>query len=156
MDLSLHANFKKLVGMFFEQITELGSITIILILIFTTYFFEKTLSIKLFIGIIIITIIAMIIKALFFKERPKKQKTNTLIERLDASSFPSIHSARITFLTFLSVIYVNNIILKSFLIVIGILVAYSRIYLKKHYLSDVIAGIILGLIVSIGIYYIAM
>lgn len=156
MDLSLDANFKKLVKMFFEQITELGSITIILTLIFITYFFEKTLSIKLFIGIIIITIIAMIIKALFFKARPKKQKTNTLIERLDASSFPSIHSARITFLTFLCVIYVDNIILKAFLIIIGILVAYSRIYLKKHYLSDVIAGIILGLIISIGIYYIAM
>jgi len=154
MDLSLQTNFKNIIKMFFEQITELGSLTIISILIIILYFFEKNLAIRLIIGIIIITIIAMIVKAIFFRARPKKQKIRTLIERIDASSFPSIHSARITFLTFWIAIYSSDIILKTILIITGILIAYSRIYLKKHYLSDVIAGIVLGLIVSIGMYYI--
>ena len=154
MDYNIRTNLENIIRMFFNQITELGSLTIIAILIVILYFFEKELSIKLFVGVIIITLIAMIIKSLFFKARPKKQKTKTLIERIDASSFPSIHSARITFLTFWITAYSKNIILKIFLVAIGIIVAYSRIYLKKHYLSDVIAGIILGLIVSIGIYFI--
>lgn len=154
MDFSARTNLKKIIDMFFLQITELGSLAVIMALIIIIYFFEKTLSITLFIGIIIITIIATIIKSLFFKARPKKQKTTSLIERIDASSFPSIHSARITFLTFWITAYSTNWLLKIFLIVLGIIIAYSRIYLKKHYLSDVIAGIILGLIVSIGLYYI--
>ena len=154
MDYNIRTNLKNIIRIFFSQITELASFSIITALIIIIYFFDKTLSIKLCIGTIIITLIAMIIKALFFKARLKKQKTRTLIERIDASSFPSIHSARITFLTFSIVAYSTSLILNIFLIILGILIAYSRIYLKKHYLSDVIAGIILGVIVSIGMVYI--
>jgi undecaprenyl-diphosphatase len=153
MDFSIKTNLKNIIDMFFLQITELGSLSIITTLIIIMYFFEKTVSIKLFIGIVIITLIAMIIKALFFKVRPKKQKTRTFIERLDASSFPSIHSARITFLTFSIIAISTSLILTIFLIILGILIAYSRIYLKKHYLFDVIAGIVLGLIVIITLAY---
>jgi len=138
--------------MFFKQITELGSLTIILIAIFFSYFFDNALAIRLFAGVATVTIISFIIKAIFFRARPNKQPVNTLVERLDASSFPSIHSARITVLAFWLIMYVNDIILKIFLGCIGVLVAYSRIYLKKHYLIDVIAGFMLAMIVNILIY----
>ncbi len=156
MDYRPRTNLKSTTDMFFHQLTELGSLVIMMIIIIILYFFEKTLAIKLFIGIILITIIATIIKALFYRPRPKKQKYKTLVERLDASSFPSIHSARITFVTMWIALVIANPILKVILIITGLLVAYSRIYLKKHHLSDVIAGIILGIIVCLGLYYIIL
>jgi membrane-associated phospholipid phosphatase len=154
MDFRIQSNFRNLMEIFFKQITELGSLTITLIAIFMAYFLDRTLAINMFIGVVIVTLVSFIIKAIFFKTRPKKQPTNTLVQRLDASSFPSIHSARITILTFWLAIYSVDIILKIFLICIGVIVAYSRIYLKKHYFVDVIGGIILAAIVNLCMYYI--
>jgi len=153
MDKSASSNLKNLVEIFFKQITELGSLTVIAVIIIFTYFLDVQLALKLFIGMLAATIISMIIKVLFFRPRPKKQKINTIIDRLDASSFPSVHSARITILMFLLIAYSGNLILRIFLAVIGLLVAYSRIYLKRHYYIDVIGGIILGVLISMAAYY---
>jgi len=153
MDKSASSNLKNLVEIFFKQITELGSLTVIAVIIIFTYFLDAQLALKLFIGMLAATIISMIIKVLFFRPRPKKQKINTIIDRLDASSFPSVHSARITILMFLLIAYSGNLILRIFLAVIGLLVAYSRIYLKRHYYIDVIGGIILGVLISMAAYY---
>jgi len=154
MESSISSNFKSLLNVFFKQVTELGSLTIITAIIVFTFFFDKLLALKLFIGIAAVTIIAFTIKTFFFRVRPKKQSFNNILERIDASSFPSVHSARITILVFWLTIFVDDVLLKIFLVVMGIIVAYSRIYLKKHYLTDVIGGIILGVIINIIIYII--
>jgi len=153
MNSSLSSNFKSILDIFFKQLTELGSLTILTSIVIFTFFFDKTLALKLFVGVASVTIIAFIIKAVFFHARPKKQSFKNIIERIDASSFPSIHSARITILTFWLIIYSNNLLLQILLAIAGILIAYSRIYLKKHYYADVIGGIILGIILNIIIYY---
>jgi membrane-associated phospholipid phosphatase len=153
MDLRIQSNLGNLFDMFFKQITELGSLTIILIAIIFSYFFNEALAMQLFIGIVFVTVISFSIKAIFFRERPKKQPTNTLVERLDASSFPSIHSARITILMFWLIAYSTDMILKVLLLLIGLTVAYSRVYLKKHYFVDVLGGFILAMIVNILIFY---
>jgi len=154
MDLGINNNFRDLVDTFFKQITELGSLAITVVIIILTYFFDKRLSLRLFLGIASVTIISIIVKSLFFHNRPKKQKIKTLIDRIDASSFPSVHSARITIMIYLMIRYFSNIILQIFLMLIGLLVIYSRIYLKKHYFRDIIAGTLLGLIMSIIIQFI--
>lgn len=145
----MNSNFKDLMDVFFRQITELGSLVITIVIILVSYFFHRDIAIRLFIGIVAVTIIAIIIKSLFFRERPEKKKIKTLIDRIDASSFPSVHAARITVLIYWMIIYTNNILMHIILIITGLLVAYSRIYLKKHYYWDVIAGIMIGLIVGI-------
>jgi len=152
MDFKFQSNFRSLLDIFFKQVTELGSLTIVLIAVLFAYFFNNILALQLFIGIASVTIVSFIIKATFFHERPKKQSVNNLIERLDASSFPSIHSARITVLVFWLIVYSSGIVLKIILVAIGLTVAYSRIYLKKHYYADVIGGIILALIASLIMY----
>jgi undecaprenyl-diphosphatase len=154
MNSSLSSNFRSILDIFFKQLTELGSLTIITSIIIFTFFFDNTLALKLLIGIASVTIISFIIKAIFFRARPKKQLFNNIVEKLDASSFPSIHSARITILAFWLTMYSHELLLKIFLVAIGTLVAYSRIYLKKHYYADVIGGVTLGVIVNIIIYYI--
>ena len=136
---------KKIVEKFFEQITALGgivSITLILIFFLINSYYEKALV--LFFGIIITYLVSIIIRLIYFKQRPQKIPYNNIVEKINASSFPSIHSARAIFLF----IFLSNILTsqynKSVLAIIALLICYSRIHLKKHFTIDVIAGAILG------------
>jgi membrane-associated phospholipid phosphatase len=61
------------------------------------------------------------------------------------SSFPSGHSSRaFTIFSTLNKYYKNPVLFYS----IAVVVAFSRLYFGVHYLSDVLAGITIGLIVS--------
>ncbi|MBI2151801.1 phosphatase PAP2 family protein, partial [Candidatus Woesearchaeota archaeon] len=64
--------------------------------------------------------------------------------KLDASSFPSWHTARALFLALIFSEKFNYFPLTVFLITITVIVAYSRLYLKKHDIIDVLGGIVLG------------
>ena len=87
------------------------------------------------------------IKLFYYKSRPdnkKKIKHKDIFIRLNESSFPSLHSARAAVLGIALFSRYQNpaaIILAGFIIAS---VAASRMALKRHYLSDVIAGILLG------------
>ncbi len=140
--------FKKLFDIGFAQITELGGfVTYVIIAIFTLFFIHPFLFVNLILSLIAITVVAIAIKYFFFKDRPKKQSTNNLVERLDASSFPSIHTMRIFALGFWISTLFRSWIGVLYLLVIAILVSYSRIYLKKHYWSDVLGGLVLVIII---------
>ena len=136
---------------FFRDITSLGSLDLYIIillsfLIFKNYFLFR----RLLIGLIIIYAVVVVIKVFYFKDRPVKFPHSSFIDRLDASSFPSLHASRTAFLCAAFISYVNNATISVILILLAATVCYSRIYLKKHDFSDVSAGILLGVIV----YYI--
>ena len=132
----------------FKQITELGSMTIITVFAIILIFLNKELAIRTILGIAGVVIISYSIKIIFFKNRPIKQPTNTFIEKIDASSFPSVHAARITVIAFWLIIYFSNAYFRAFTIFIWLIVIYSRVYLKKHYWIDVIGGAIIALIIN--------
>lgn len=152
-DNSLKKQFLILLDAGFKQITELGSSTLTAIIALALIFFNKELALRIILGIVGVTIVSYLIKIFFFKPRPKKQSKDTFIERVDASSFPSVHAARITVVAFWLIALFNNLYLIVFAVLIGLLVIYSRVYLKKHYWSDVIGGFIISLIVNISIYF---
>ncbi len=135
----------------FEEITVLGGLMFFLLFSFWFLIQEKfTIFIVLILGQFIIYLIILIFRLFYFKHRPNRIKYRTLLEKLDANSFPSIHAARIVFLfIFLVAFVVKNIFFISLLFILTLLVLYSRIYLKKHYLIDVIGGVILGIITSL-------
>ena len=103
---------------------------------------------ELIIALALLYIIIAGIRAVFFKKRPDKQKYKGLLTKIDASSFPSMHSARsLTLAAILATVFTQNTI--RILLIIAVLgVAYTRIRLKRHYTVDVICGLILGAIVS--------
>ncbi len=150
----LEKQFSLLMNAGFKQITELGSMTLITVFAVFFIFLNQGLAIRTILGIAGVVIISYAIKMLFFKNRPIKQSTGTFIEKVDASSFPSVHAARITIIAFWLIIYFNSIYLRAFTALIWILVIYSRVYLKKHYWTDVIGGTIIALIINAIIHII--
>ena len=103
-------------------------------------------SILLF-GIFIIYFLTFVIRIFYFKSRPKKVKYSNFIEKIDASSFPSVHAARTTFILLLLLVYfVRSFFLAGGLIFVAFLACYSRIYLMKHDKVDVFGGIVLGIV----------
>lgn len=75
----------------------------------------------------------------------------------DVYSFPSGHVSRAFFITFyFSKLYPLDNLIVLCLSTWAIAVSSSRILLRRHHLLDVLAGIILGYLVSIGLSVIWM
>ena len=140
---------KKYIDQFFRDITTIGGIYIYILISLWFFAIGNThLFLQLILGAIVTFIMAVIIRLVYFKERPLKQGYINLIEKIDASSFPSLHSARVGYMFLVIISQYNFILMVTLLEVIGLLVCYSRIYLRKHDLIDVIGGIIFGLAVG--------
>jgi len=131
----------------FRDISALASpATLFFILVFLLVT-ELRLGVVFAIGIFLIEVFCYSIKVLFPTTRPDKQKYANLLEKMDAGSFPSIDSARIIFTGGMLLTIWNHVVLIILVVFLVLIVAASRIYLKRHYLKDVIGGYILGLII---------
>ncbi len=122
---------------------------IILIVIPFIFLFEdnKKSFYILLIALVINEILGSLIKIILPKTRPNGQKYNNLLEKIDAGSFPSLHSSRIT-IVYLTLFYFGTLLVfKIIFISIIPLVMLSRINLKKHFLTDIIGGFVIGLII---------
>ncbi len=89
-------------------------------------------------------LLVYILKIIILRPRP-------LINLIEASSssFPSGHTT--IMFALLPIIYKEFKEIKYIWLFISVLVAFSRIYLGVHHLSDIIGGIMLGLLVGINL-----
>lgn len=129
---------------------------IIIIFIILNYYKLYIQMIFLSISMIGNSLIFLLLKEIIQRERPISQ----LIE-LSGYSFPSGHATLSTTLAFsLYLILKDKVIYNKLLLIICIifplLISFSRVYLCVHYLSDIIAGIALGLIWVSLIYLILL
>lgn len=137
---------------FFKFITYAGSVGFLIIgLIFILIFIKnKKIFLSSSLTLLFTYIVSVIFKNIFRRERPLVN----LIEKPKDYSFPSGHTmcsiAFYGFLVYLVLKYVKNKYLRWFLIsllvLLIVLVAFSRMYLNVHYFTDVLCGAILGLI----------
>jgi|SRR3989344_2613216 len=134
--------------------SSLGSLAIYLIVTIFAFLYDVSFGLKLALGLIIILGLIILIRILYFKERPKKQEHDSFLEKIDASSFPSIHSARIAFLGTIISLAINKIYVYLLLTAIVVIVCYSRHHLKKHHGIDIIVGALIGIILGFLINFI--
>ena len=112
---------------------------------------EKLLSFKLVIALIVSYLIIVPIRLLYYKDRPIQQQYNNWFEKIESSSFPSMHATRIIFIALFFINYYKNIFVTILFVILTLIIGSSRIYLKKHFLSDVIVGYFIGIIIFIGV-----
>jgi membrane-associated phospholipid phosphatase len=110
----------------------------------------------LLLGFFVNEFVCSAIKFLWHKPRPNGQNFSNGFEKIDAGSFPSIHSSRISFV-YLSLGYIqylegNQFLLPVFVLVI-LIVGYSRYFLKKHFIVDILAGYGFGILFFFLFFY---
>lgn len=137
----------KIILLLVRDVTALGGFVFFgLTLLLMAVLGEWPFFFKLFVGLIIIAAIGIGTRLIYFKERPKKQNHKNAIEKVDASSFPSVHSARATFLALIFGVFFNKTEVTIALMAVGLAVIYSRIYLRKHDWKDALGGAVLGIL----------
>lgn len=140
---------QKYFELFFRDMTSLGGMFFYgLLVVGLGLLGHYELAKRLIFAFLIITAITVLIRSVYFKDRPKKQAHSTFLERIDASSFPSIHAARSSALAVILGEFSASPYFYAFVTCIAILVCLSRHYLKKHDTADIIAGIVLGVVVG--------
>ncbi|VVC30099.1 Phosphatidic acid phosphatase type 2/haloperoxidase [Cinara cedri] len=110
------------------------------------------MQINFLIGLLIDIFAVAIIKAFVRRRRPVGNKNDQWITvGPDVYSFPSGHVSRAFFIVFYFFkLYPLNEFMILILSIWAIAVAFSRIFLRRHHLLDVIAGSILGYLVTLG------
>jgi membrane-associated phospholipid phosphatase len=135
----------------FDELTLLGGILFYLLFMLILFLSgEYTYCFFFGLALILIYFITFIIRLFYFKQRPNKANYRNFLEKIDASSFPSIHAARSTFIFIFLVFFYSKIyylIPLYTLLFLGVL--FSRIYLKKHDYIDLFGGIIMGILLSL-------
>ena len=105
-------------------------------------------AINIPLGILVAWLVGEVtMKSLIGRVRPIEQipEEERIIKRPRHSSFPSGHTAS-SFSVVAVVLVRCNIYLLIPVLIMAILISFSRLYLRVHYLTDVLAGVIVGLV----------
>ena len=87
------------------------------------------------------------LRLIWFRPRPVPQAHGSLLQRIDASSFPSLHAVRGTaFWTLIAAVTWNPGVAAICALNV-VLIAWTRTWLKRHHPSDVAVGMVLGVFV---------
>ncbi len=113
---------------------------------------DHAAGVRIFASLLSIEAIGAAIKLVHPTERPVPMPRRTLREKIDAGSFPSLHSARIAALALTIFRLQPTPLAGGALVALILAVSASRLSIKKHYPLDVVAGIAGGIIINIIIF----
>lgn len=133
----------------FKIITFIGDQYVFIgIAILIYWFIDKKKGFKLVFVFLLSTAVTSVVKTIVKRPRPFEKDPTVLIgEKTHGYSFPSGHSQAIAVeSSFLISEYgKKKPWLKYLMLTLLILVPFSRVYLGQHYITDVIAGVLLGI-----------
>lgn len=141
--------------LFFQYCTHLGDGLIYVPLLLYCIFFNRQVIVPALLCIIICTFLTHFLKRIVFPDlmRPiSLEAEQFVIHKIQGvyinrkNSFPSGHTATAFSTALLLVTVLKNRIWAFVLPFITFLVGYSRVYLAQHFVSDVLAGMIIGII----------
>lgn len=126
----------------FNALTSLGSVYFSLLAIgFLWSFGKAVIARQLVLGLLITGVVIYALKYTFRRKRPEDHIENVI----SRTSFPSGHSGN----AFMTATILSSYLGRSLAFFsLAIIVAASRVYLEDHYLSDVIIGSGIGLVIG--------
>lgn len=151
--------------LFFQYITYLGDGLIYIPIAMYCVFYNRKYLVAVIAGIIICTIITHFLKRVVFADelRPISLEANKIIIRkIDGvpihreHSFPSGHTSTAFSMALLLAAIMKKKIWCFILPLIAFMVGYSRVYLSQHFVTDVFAGMSIGIVtayLSLLIYF---
>jgi membrane-associated phospholipid phosphatase len=140
--------YKNILNDFFASVTLFGHPVFYIFIIIILLKFNLPFALHLLPALLFVEALCIIIKLVYRKERPILQSRKGFYNLIDANSFPSVHSARISLLATAIIFYYQNILFTFLGVFLALLVGYSRIHLKRHYFFDVVFGFLLGIITA--------
>jgi membrane-associated phospholipid phosphatase len=168
--VNLHLFINQLVGSrytnaFFYYITYLGDGFVGVFLLIVILYFNVRKSVYTGLSFLIASICSQYFKRYVFadSDRPwmvfqqeNKVSVLHLVEGVDThihNSFPSGHATQ-AFAIFMCLVFTSsNRSLKLFFFFLALLTSFSRVYLSQHWLSDIVAGSLIGFLFS-ALFYI--
>ena len=104
-------------------------------------------------GTVGLALVVLAIKFTIRRRRPEGE-WGAIYRNTDPHSFPSGHAARAAMLAVLALV-VGPAWLGVVLVIWGLLVSFARVWMGVHYLSDIIAGILLGVLAGFVVLQLA-
>ena len=135
----------------FRDFSGLGNI-FILAAVFAVFIKGKSLLTAIS-GIVFVEVLCSAIKLIFSKKRPEYIPHDNFLEKIQSGSFPSVHSALIVYFGLTVMHFAGSSLVYAVFSAIIIIVGYSRYYLKKHFLIDILSGYFIGLITYLIFYF---
>lgn len=135
-------------NLFFSLVSAVGSYGIIW-LVFGMFLKKK---LKYYLGVVLLTLLVFSLQNVIGRLRPYEALQGVFyLGFIDPGgySFPSYHGAT----SFFGAVFLGEKLkkYKVYFFVLAVLISFSRIYLGAHYLTDVLAGAIIGVGVSEGV-----
>jgi len=132
-----------------HQISAFGGIALSgFAIVFSFLMGYRLLSYQLVVEILLAFAIVVLIRSIYFRQRPDKTTYKSWLGKMDASSFPSMHAIRVFGLaTIISINFPKPAIIALSLLIASA-VAVSRVIMKRHHISDVLVGSILGVLIG--------
>lgn len=149
---------------FFRYVTVLGDGLIYVPLVVYSILFNRKFLLPVIFSIIICTFLTHFLKRVVFPNEMRPvylEMHNIIVHKVDGvvmnkrHSFPSGHTSTAFSLALLLVYTMRKSIWAFVLPLIALMVGYSRVYLAQHFLTDVLAGIAIGIVtatVSLWLY----
>jgi membrane-associated phospholipid phosphatase len=146
---------------FFQNYTLLGdgvfSIAVFLVLLLAE---RGALAMQVITGYLFSGMISQVLKRLIHAPRPQAIIQNTEypyfidgITHTGMTSFPSGHTTSVFALAVLLALNTNDKRRSPIYLVTAIITGYSRIYLGQHFLADVVAGALIGILSALVVYW---
>lgn len=100
------------------------------------------------VGIVFLAVLVMAIKLMVRRRRPEGE-WGAIYRNTDPHSFPSGHAARAALLAVLA-LGLGPVWFAIFVVVWAPLVSLARVLMGVHYISDVVAGLLLGILAGVA------